>query len=80
MQDLLTNEVLLGALHRVLEEADDRSRALATVSLEDEAGLAKARRTQGEIYGLKRAVDIILEMADDGEDDGNEDSRHSSEP
>lgn len=58
---LLSNESLQRALCSVLQEADERDR-LSMVDLTE--GLESAHRRQGVVEGLRRAVSIIVESAD----------------
>lgn len=68
LRELLGNPVLLSALREVHEEAQARTRSLVTIGLESDEGLARARGMQGEIRGMARAIDLIVELAtEDGD-------------
>ena len=61
------------ALREVLREADDAAKQLASADLVTDEGRLKAIRNQGRIDGIRRAVDLLIELtAREFEEDEND--------
>lgn len=69
LEKILTAPALLRALAEVLKESDAQASALLVADLVTPHGLSQAHLAQGFARGLSRAVEIVVDLAEEQEDE-----------
>jgi len=68
LADMLRRPALQRALYEVLVESDANATVLMGINLEDPTDRARGAKAQGVAYGLLRAVERVIDIAFEEED------------
>lgn len=69
LQRLLSEQWFQRALKELMEETDERRRAFTNMDMTTEDSVKTAIRAQGQIQGLDRAFDLLVELANSTEEE-----------
>lgn len=69
LQRLLAEGWFLRVLKELMVEADERRRTFTNMDMTTEDSVKQAIRTQGQIQGLDRAFDLVVELANTAEEE-----------
>jgi hypothetical protein len=59
-------------MKELADEADGQRRSFTNMDMTTEEGVKKALGTQGRVRGLDRAFDLVVELAQDSEEEDDE--------